>query len=924
MKTIFFNVTLVLSLIFLCASPAFAVWQRDPASDVDKEFISGNPGLAPGVPSHDMSCWLATSANMLAGAGYGNGSTIQARAEDIYLDLLNWRKSLDATDVHGTKYGGWMNSALNWWLASSNNTWTSNPYTVVTEYGSKGATPWSDSHGARFIGNELREYKEVGIAIRWPRATADGHATGGHAITPWGDSGTSANLTGNPTSFITADSDRDNGGDFQTYTYDSFTNPNPSGFDEGNGWYFNFSGNHAYIVYVSTLTPTDSPVDPHDGPTQKVVGSYRVKQDELEDAVDLHYTAYTDYDILAYRTEISRSTGNDPVIQESNNHYPSLTRSDITVDWDLSDNPVPYGKDVTITTEFVLQGWNGIHYDGVYYTYNNDQSTKYMQPPYADTLGTGIRIDRADGVDRVLADDFNCIETGPITKIYLWGSWLNDGRSGPPPGSLQKLHLAIYSDDPVGDDPENPNDDPENQYSKPLELLWEGSFTDFEETEYALVNNEYFWDPYNESLGNDDRVWQYVVTVPEETAFVQQGTRSKPVVYWLSADAEIEGGGETQFGWKTTPRENAWNDTAVALMDEWVSTDAFDYWEDQSTHEFQATGSWSKGTYSCETDSLRLGGCDSGAQASIKVAVLPDTDRVKLDFIIPWSGATPLAGPTGAALYVDGVYQGQVSGLECTRSEFILENMSSYTADGEIEIMLIDDTPDCDGDIQVSYLKVYSAEKSWQPMLYPAGHELHNYPVDMSFGIVTTVNEPGVMFPSFGWNIVTADLENTNIPDISGGYVIGSFDVIDYGDSSKLLGQYRFIHQHPYTKDPERHTFTITPPENQSGCEYVATNFRFGHSWGMLNPDELWSFSDWMTTIPQNVYLCSPDPVQFTLNWEGMLPYPASDITPADQMPESPDCTVYLDADLNKDCCVNVLDFRIMASQWLDCTLTGD
>ena len=86
-----------------------------------------------------------------------------------------------------------------------------------------------------------------------------------------------------------ADSDRDNGGDFQTYVYDDFTNPNPGGANEGNGWYFNFSANHAYIVQAVTLTPTDNPVDPADGPTQKCVGSYKINQDDLESATDLHY-----------------------------------------------------------------------------------------------------------------------------------------------------------------------------------------------------------------------------------------------------------------------------------------------------------------------------------------------------------------------------------------------------------------------------------------------------------------------------------------------------------------------------------------------------------------------------------------------------------------------------------------------------------
>jgi hypothetical protein len=35
----------------------------------------------------DLSCWLATAANMLAGAGYGSAGSEQLRAEEIYDQL---------------------------------------------------------------------------------------------------------------------------------------------------------------------------------------------------------------------------------------------------------------------------------------------------------------------------------------------------------------------------------------------------------------------------------------------------------------------------------------------------------------------------------------------------------------------------------------------------------------------------------------------------------------------------------------------------------------------------------------------------------------------------------------------------------------------------------------------------------------------
>lgn len=920
---------IVAAAMALMCGTALADWQRSPASDVDKEGTAngeGNDNLIPGVvAAPDNSCWLATASNMLAGAGYGSGATFQERADDIYFDMLIWQRNQDpASDIHGTRDGGWIDNALNWWLGSANNIWPSNPYTVVTVHGNTDCTPWGYQWGPRKIANWLRDYELVGLGIRWPAAGAG--CDGGHAVTPWGDDGPSAaHMGGNPDEIIMADSDRDNGGDFQTYVYDDFTNPNPGGSDEGNGWYFNFSDNHAYIVQAVTLKPTDSPVDPHDGPTQKCVGSYKINQNSLESATDLHYTVYTDYDILGYHTKIDWNTANDPPdINESDTHYPSLTRSDIHVDWDLSDNPVPYDTDVTITTEFILQGWNGVWYDDVYFTYPGAEETKYLQPPYNSSLGTDIRVDD-DGSERLLADDFQCIQTGPITKIFLWGSWLNDQGTGAAPGTVTKFHLNIYSDDPTGDDPLNPNDDPTNQYSKPLTKLWSGTYSGFTVSQYSYIpQGEYFWDAYRtDPLGQDKRIWQYEIEIPESSAFVQQGSRLTPKVYWLAVSAEISGQGQPQFGWKTTDPANGWNDTAVAWKDTFVKTDEFNYWEDQASHSYVVSGSTSQGAYDCSGDSsLRIGSCDSGASAQIVVNVTALSSQVKLRYRIPWAGYVSGSPATGAKLYVDGVDKGNLTSNGCNWQELVLNGMSSATADGQLRIKITDTTAGCDGDIQIAALEVYSLEQDWTPLYYPTGHQLSGKNVDMSFGVVTPASQPGSRLPEFGWNIVTREMADLNIVDMTGGYVIGAFDVYDMAPvEPRLLGQYRFVHQYPYTQDPEHHVFTLRRPTDQTGCEYAAANFRFGHLYGMPETEELWQFSNWMTASPAQVSLCSGTaPFTMTLNWEGRLPYPASNIKPLTEMPESPNCTVYRDSDINKDCCVNMLDMAMMAGEWLQCT----
>ncbi len=318
--------------------------KMDPPPDLDK----GPP--PPPSPAVDNTCWMATAANMLAGAGYGNGATVQVRSEDVYGDMVA---------NYGKANGGWTDTALNWWLSSANNTWPANPYTVVTVYGNKFPNPWANATGARFIGNELRRCQFVGCSISWP--TGNG-GSGGHAITCWGDHSGKSQLTTNPTRLRVTDSDADTGGDVQSYRYDTYTNPNPAGSNEGNGWYFDYSNNHPFIKHIVTLCSTDNPGDQQ--LTQKVVGSYRIHQDSRTDATDLHYRVGTDVDILSYRTTVSWKADGPPAITES-----QPQRRELTVDWNFTEKPVPYCNWVTITTEFILPSWNAIKYHDVHFTY---------------------------------------------------------------------------------------------------------------------------------------------------------------------------------------------------------------------------------------------------------------------------------------------------------------------------------------------------------------------------------------------------------------------------------------------------------------------------------------------------------------------------------------------------------------------------
>ncbi|MBK9632757.1 MAG: hypothetical protein IPO62_17170 [Saprospiraceae bacterium] len=330
-------------LILMTANSCIFYRKINPPADADK----------PGGVGTDNSCYMATASNMLAGAGYGTGANLQARADDIYADMIA---------QFGILNGGWTDVALSWWLGSANNIWPTNPYQLVTVYGNKSPkNPWAEPDGPMFYGNELRRCCLTGLSISWPVAGAT-IGSGGHAITDWGDSGNNATLTTNPSLVVVTDSDTDSGGDEQRYVYDSYTSPNPGGANEGNGWYFSYSNNHPYIKHIVTLCPIDDPED--NSLTQRVTGSYTIPQNRFQSAIDLHYKVRTDVRILSYKTWLSWDTkGAVPTISESAN------KRELTVDWDLSKNPVPPGTQVTIYTEFILPYYNSMHYSDVYFTY---------------------------------------------------------------------------------------------------------------------------------------------------------------------------------------------------------------------------------------------------------------------------------------------------------------------------------------------------------------------------------------------------------------------------------------------------------------------------------------------------------------------------------------------------------------------------
>jgi hypothetical protein len=143
---------------------------------------------------------------------------------------------------------------------------------------------------------------------------------------------------------------------------------------------------------------------------------------------------------------------------------------------------------------------------------------------------------------KILADDFKCTFTGPITDIHLWGSWLNNQVD-----PNVRFHLSFHADVPAGIDPAVP-------WSHPGSNLWSLNLAPTKSRIYAEAS-ERFYDPnLHEFIGFDTQVWQYNFLIPATEAFFQrEGT-----IYWLDVTAFTTNG---VFGWKTSFQH--WNDDAV-------------------------------------------------------------------------------------------------------------------------------------------------------------------------------------------------------------------------------------------------------------------------------------------------------------------------------------------------------------------------
>ncbi|MCP4375527.1 MAG: PEP-CTERM sorting domain-containing protein [bacterium] len=162
---------------------------------------------------------------------------------------------------------------------------------------------------------------------------------------------------------------------------------------------------------------------------------------------------------------------------------------------------------------------------------------------------TGWDISASNWYQGLLADDWQCSQSGPVDDIHIWGSWKGDAID-----TITAVHVSIHSDIPDPDGPTGP------EYSMPGTLLWERDFTSTQFTvrDYGTGDQGFYW-----PAGSTGGVWPGDHTKYHQINFdnianpfiQQEGT-----IYWL--DIQVTHSSDTTWwGWKTT--QNHWNDDAV-------------------------------------------------------------------------------------------------------------------------------------------------------------------------------------------------------------------------------------------------------------------------------------------------------------------------------------------------------------------------
>ncbi len=171
--------------------------------------------------------------------------------------------------------------------------------------------------------------------------------------------------------------------------------------------------------------------------------------------------------------------------------------------------------------------------------WNDTQPHKMHFPQLPDPFGWDVNAT----YPKVLADDWECSQSGPVTDVHFWGSWEYGQEPGIDPSQwFANIHVSIHKNVPV--DPNIPE-----SFSHPLDppvKTW-----DFAPGEYTVLPGgtgiQGWYDPNDGTWrANDHNSFHQINIVDIKDPFIQELGE----IYWLDISVTpIDPG--FRWGWKT-------------------------------------------------------------------------------------------------------------------------------------------------------------------------------------------------------------------------------------------------------------------------------------------------------------------------------------------------------------------------------------
>ena len=179
----------------------------------------------------------------------------------------------------------------------------------------------------------------------------------------------------------------------------------------------------------------------------------------------------------------------------------------------------------------------------------------------------------------IVADDWLCTNSRPVSDIHWWGSFLSWTGNSLPPSPPVAYHFAIWTDVPT-----NAN----NHFSHPGSVLWDYIAST---TDPNLKATWVGWDlDPRDPCALPETCFKFDYALPNASWFTQpNGTN----IFWLSISAIYPAGTPLQypFGWKTRPHVPVPPDDAVRIFEPLVPSKGIPFSSGQPI-EYPAGTSW--------------------------------------------------------------------------------------------------------------------------------------------------------------------------------------------------------------------------------------------------------------------------------------------------------------------------------------------